>query len=161
MPVQFGLRMNQRNQAVTQYLGYEFESMAVWNGRSIAIDENGIYEIFSGHTDNGEPIEAQLDLPQMNLGTLALKRIRAVLVGARIDGALEVAVEDDDRKTRHYYMTPFLKNNEQQLLRVTAGRNYHKGSYYTIGIRNVDGSDFMLDIIQAIPIVLSRKPVRW
>ena len=160
MAIQFGLRMNQRNQAVTQYLGYEFESMAVWNGRPIAIDENGIYEIFSGHTDNGEPIEAQLDLPQMNLGTLALKRIRAVLVGARIDGALEVAVEDDDRQFRHYYATPFLKGN-QHLVRVNCGRNYHKGCYYTIGIRNVDGSDFVLDIIQAVPIVLSRKPVRW
>ena len=160
MAVQFGLRVNQRNQAVTQYTGYEFNSMAVWGDRPIAIDENGIYELFTGDTDNGREIDARVDFPQLQLGTLKLKRIRAVVVGARVDGTIRVAVEDDDKAKRRYYTPSFLPGN-QQLLRTTCGRNFHKGCYYTIGVENVQGSDFHLDLVQAEPIYLARKPARF
>jgi len=151
------LRLNFEGKAPTQYENYSFESMAFLGDRPIGIDENGIYELFAGDSDNGENIEAYFNLPQSNLRSSYNKRLRSIYLGCRADGDLLVTIRDDDENEHTYQMHP-TKVGKQHTSKLPCGRNFHKGCYYSVRIGNVNGSYFDIDYMQIVPIMLARQP---
>lgn len=155
-----GLRLNFQGKAPTQYVGYEFSSMGMLGGTPIAIDENGIYEVFTGDTDNGSKIDAHFDLPETNLQTSLNKRLRSLFLGCHADGNLFVSISDDEENEATYQVRP-MKIGKQHTTKVNCGRNWHKGCYYSIRIGNVDGAYFDIDYFQILSIMLARKPGKF
>jgi len=152
-----GLRANMLNKALSQYEGYNLDSMAVFNGKSVGINEDGIYELFTGDTDNGEQIYSRFDLPQTNLGTSRNKRMRAIYVGGQASQGLKITAKDDEHYEASYEMKP-VRQRDQGVMKTTAGRNNNKGCYFTFRIENLSGGDFSIDYIEVLPVLLTRRP---
>mgnify|MGYP006280751277 CR=1 FL=1 len=155
-----GLKINLRNRALSQYMNWDFDSMTMFNGKAVGVGPGGVFELWQGDTDNGEDIDARMDLPETDLGTSCNKRLRSLFLGCRADGALRVTVIDDEEKEAVYTAYP-LRSNRQGVIKVSAGRNHNKGCYFTLRIENVDGSDFDLDFIDVMPIILNQRPGRF
>lgn len=152
-----GLRMNMQNKALTQYMNWEFDSAAMVHGMPIGIGEDGIFQLWTGDSDDGQEIEARMDLPETDLGTSLNKRLRSIFLGCRADGDLRIRIVDDEEAQAVYNLTPF-KDGKQHVLKIYAGRKYNKGCYYTFSLENVDGADFSIDFIDILPILLNRRP---
>ena len=155
-----GLRLNFRGKAPAQYENFDFESMAHLGDRPVGIDENGIYELFAGDTDNGENIEAYFDLPQTNLQTSYNKRLRSIFLGCRADGDLFITIKDDGENEHTYQVHP-TKVGKQHTSKLPCGRKFHKGCYFSIRIGNVNGAYFDIDYMQILPIMLPRQPGKF
>lgn len=155
-----GLRMNTRNQGVSQYINYDFDSIVEFNGQVIGFNSNGIHQLFAGNDDNGAKIYARFDLPLTNMGTMRNKWLRAVYLSLSADGKIQVTAKDDEHFEHTYEAIP-LKLNKQHIVRVTGGRNFNKGSHYSFSIENVDGSDFDIDTIQAVPMKGYKQPGKF
>jgi hypothetical protein len=54
-------------------------------------------------------------------------------------------------------VSPNHSGNQQHTMKVSVGRN-GKGRYWMLRIDNVNGSDFSVDAISVLPILMSRKP---
>ena len=155
-----GLRLNFQGRAPTQYIGYDFDSMVLAGNKPIAIDENGVYEVLTGDTDNGVNIDAHLDLPETNLKTSYNKRLRSLFLGCRADGDLFISISDDEENEKTYQVSP-TKVGKQHTSKVNCGRKWHKGCYYSIRIGNIGGAYFDIDYMQILPIMLPRRPGKF
>lgn len=151
-----GLKQNLLRQASTQYQGYDFDSMAKISEAPVGINENGIYELFTSGKDEGQNIDARVDLPAMNLGTSMNKHLRSAFLGVRADGTLLVTAVDDEYNETTYTAIP-RKLGVHQSIKVPMDRNRNKGCYYTIKVENQNGADFDLDTITVLPIFTARR----
>lgn len=154
---QLGLRLNVKNKALTQYRGYAFDSMAEMNGLPVGVNDSGVFSLFTGNDDNGTDIDARADLPRTDFGVSRSKRIRAFYMGCRLGGELKIKAVDDEHQETLYSVRPG-KIGKQHVVKVSGGRNFNKGYYYTISIMNVGGSDFEIDFLELLLYLLSRRP---
>lgn len=152
------LKMNTRNQAVTQYVNYDFNSFCEFNGKILAASPDGLYEIESGNKDDGANIDAFFELPNTDFGMANNKRIRTIYAGYTADNDLSFTVVDDEDKETTYTL-PLNKSGKQNVSKLNAGRFYNKGCYYQIKISNTAGCYFDFDFIKMIMIILTKKPV--
>jgi hypothetical protein len=126
------------------------------DGRYYGSKSGGTYEL-SGDSDNGEPIEAFFELITSDWGIPNQKRIRLFYVGYETDGFLTLTVRDDEGREFLYTLEPIHVPNLQHGIKVYGTRDL-KGRYWMLRIDNVNGSDFSIDNIQVLPVVLSMKP---
>ena len=146
----FVLSMCLNNFAVSQYCGYDFDSIY----GKMAAGKEGIYVLDSANDDDGSRIDSIVELPLTDLGISNLKRLRNVYIGYEANGSLKLKVLNDEGNEREYV----LKNDGglQQGGRIPIGRD-GKGRYWQLRLENVEGCDFSLDTIEIIPIILRRK----
>ena len=142
----------------SQFANYNFNSMARIGKTYVGANENGIYEIDTGGSDDGTPIEAFFELPTSDWGVSFQKRVRSFYVGYEIDGGdLALVVRDDDGHERTFLLSAIHPANFQHGVKVFGARDM-KGRYWMIRIENVDGADFSIDHIEVVPVILGRKP---
>ncbi len=151
-----GLRLNLANRAPSQYRGYDFDSIAHIGDMPIAISEDGIFEAFTGDTDDGEQIGWQFELPRSDMNSTRNKRIRSMYLGGRFNGEVDIPVTDDE-ESQHTYRANPLKTNKQHVVKVNGGRNFNKGCYYTFAFQDVQGSKMILDFFEIVPMILQRN----
>lgn len=144
---------------VSQYEGYNFNSMCKFEDVYLGAGDNGIMVLDSGHSDNTSKIEAFFELVTSDFGSEHQKRIRSVYIGGETNGELQLTLKDDDENERHFVISPNHSGNQQHTMKVSAGRN-GKGRYWMFRIDNVNGSDFSVDSITILPILMNRKPSR-
>jgi len=151
------IALNTEVLAPSQYMNYPFDAVTVFNGQVIAAGPGGIYQLDSGGTDDGEPIDSRIDCRNTDFGMLNQKRFRKIHFGYESDGELLVKLKNDDGNERAYHVVPAFAGKAQNSGVVTIGRD-GKGRYWQVRIENVDGADFSVDSIDAVVVVLHGKP---
>ena len=153
--MRFGISLNLKQVAHTQYRNYDFNSMCVFNGKPIAASSDGIFSLEDAETDNSTKINSLVEFPTTDLGQLITKRFRKLYVGYETSGSIVFSFTVDDSITASSVLYPNKKNQKQHRGIVNMSRA-HQGTYWMFKITNVSGCDFSLDNIIGVPIVLSR-----
>jgi hypothetical protein len=145
--------VNMESSASTQYSNYGFNSFFVRDGESYGVADDGIYRL-SGNTDLLEPIDAQINVGSMRLGTTKDKLLPAVYINAASDGKLILKVEVDGADP--YYYEARSSSEELDNHRVDTGRGL-KGNNWTFTLMNQDGDNFELANLEFVPLQGSRR----
>ena len=133
-----GITINTKNQAVTEYSGFEFDSMGTINDSHFGVNENGIY-ILGGRNQNGSVITTgTLDFGQQSL----MHRPSNVWITMRTNGKMILTVQVNENEKYDYEVS--VVNNSIHEERVKTGKGY-KGRMYSFSIKNIDGADFNLN----------------
>jgi hypothetical protein len=157
MPDTLGLCIELTGSRASQYEGYDFNSMCKFGDVYLGAGDAGIKVLDSGSLDVAANISAFFELPTSDFGDEHQKRVRAAFLGLEASGSVLFTLKHDDGTSRSYTVTPTLITNKQHMVKVWAGRN-GKGRYWMVRIDNVSGSDFSVDAIALLLVLLNRKP---
>ena len=157
MPNYLGLCLALERVAPTQYQNYNFNSMCKFGDVYLGANSSGIFVLDSGDLDDTLEIEAFFELLTSDWGIINQKRIRSIIISLESNGELLLTVSDDDGNSRDFIIDPIFPSNKQHVVKVAIGRD-GKGTYWMVRIDNINGSDFSIDKIQAVPIILGVKP---
>ena len=155
--IRFALAMNTVTGAVTQYKGYNFNSMIKLGDTLLGSNENGVFSLEDADTDDDVQIEAFFELILSDFGMSNQKRFRVAYVGYEADGDVILKVTCDEGTTYSYTLSPTAAQQLQKSGKVTISRE-QKGRYFTFRVENVVGSDFSIDSIDVMPVILEKKP---
>ena len=152
-----GLCLHLKGGQLSQWANYNFNSMAKIGNQYVGAGENGLMKLESGDLDNTEAIDAFFELVTSDWGIPAQKRIRSIYVGYEANGDLTLTVKDDDGRSYTFSLQPNHADNEEHGVKLPGWRK-GKGRYWMFRIDNVNGSDFSVDSMMVLPIILHRKP---
>jgi len=153
-----GVAINTENRARTQYLGYNFNSMCRFDGAHYGAKEDGIH-LLDGSDDAGTDIEASILTGITDFNSDSEKRVMKAYLGMRNDGniVLKTTVTDAvDGLKREYWYEVSDTSTGVRTSRIKMSRGL-KAAYWQFEVSNKDGSDFELDLLELIPIILTRK----
>lgn len=140
--------------SLTTYSNYPFNSFAKFNGLFLGASDTGIFAL-TGATDNGVAIQSAARVGMTDFGTSHLKRIDKIYVGYRADGNLVLRVFTDEITQRDYLLQSSqrvgLHGNHARLGKGLVAR------YWQFEVRNQNGGDFSMDIIELKPVKLARR----
>lgn len=146
--------MHTESQALWTYTNFVFNSFARFNGKILAASDSGLFQL-AGDNDNGVAIDASARLGITDFNTLHLKRVERVYMGYRSAGEMILRVRTDEVNVRDYLVPrtsfPGLHGNHVKL-----GRGLD-ALYWQFEVRNRNGSDFSLNMLECKPIVLKRR----
>lgn len=145
------LAMNLLNRAVTQYTNYDYDSCCTGEDQPLGANENGIFRLEEPDTD--EVIDAHFILPTTDLGMQNQKRMRSFLVGGEAEDDLTLTVAPDD-DTGQDVTVKMDKSGLSQTGGKGFGYRTQKGRFWSVKVSNQNGSDFSVDSISVMPIVL-------
>lgn len=146
--------MNTRHNAVTEYTSFPFNSFARYNGVYLAAGPGGLY-LLDGVDDDGTAISWNIVTGQSDDKKSNMKRLVAVLMGLRFDGAVKVRVWKDDDESYEYTLPNFREGVLHQA-RVKTGRGL-RSRYFKVGVSGT-GPTLELDSLQLeMPIVARRQ----
>ena len=146
--------MHTETSAVWTYSNYPFNSYAQFNGVYLGASNGGIFAL-TGDTDNGALIQAAARVGITDFGTSFLKRVDRCYVGYRTNGNLVLRCFTDEVNVRDYLLTATgkagLHGNHTRLGKGLAAR------YYQFEVRNQNGADFEMNMIELKPTELKRR----
>lgn len=142
---------------LSQWANYNFNSMVRIGDVHVGANDEGLYKLDSGNSDDVQDIDAFFELAMSDWGIAHQKRIRYFYIGCECNGDLMVLVKNDDGYFKAYDVQPNHTPNQQHSIKVPGSRD-GKGRYWTVRIENVNGSDFSIDQIEVMPVILARKP---
>lgn len=148
------LAMHTEAMALSAYSNFPFNSFAMFNGVALGACDNGIFTL-GGATDNGALIQAAARVGISDFGTSFLKRVDRVYVGYRTDGNLVLRIFTDEVNQRDYLLSATgksgLHGNHARLGKGLVAR------YWQFEVRNQDGADFEMNMIELKPTKLRRR----
>lgn len=153
-----GVCLNTEINAPSQYAGFLFDSMCVFNGEIIGCGPSGIYE-HKGENDDTLPILAFFRLYSTRLGTSKQKRLKRVYIEGKFVSYLQATSIFDmlDASTYLIECPPVMTSAQ---LKVPA--NYtDNGASVGLRITNIGGSDFSVDNITADVVLLALPPKKF
>ena len=140
--------------SLSTYSNYPFNSFAKFNGLFLGAAPTGVFAL-AGATDNGAQIDALARVGISDFGTSHLKRIDRIYVGYRADGNLVLRVFTDEVTQRDYLLQSSQRagvhGNHARLGKGLVAR------YWQFEVRNQNGGDFSMDIIELKPTKLVRR----
>jgi hypothetical protein len=148
----FGARLNLKRIALSQYGGFNFNSMAVMNGVPIGANRDGIFSLFDAETDNGAYIYSVIETVLSNFGIISKKKPRRLYVSLEASGSLLIKTKCDDGDYKNYSFTPKVLGQKEHRTPLSV-TSFQKGDYWMIRIENVDGADFSIDDLSGLFIV--------
>ncbi|RPI52657.1 MAG: hypothetical protein EHM49_05235 [Deltaproteobacteria bacterium] len=147
--------MNISNKAISTYSGYNFNSIANFNGTILGAMATGIYEL-SGANDNGTDIDAVLKTGTMDFGERAIKHIRDLWLTFRSTGKLRIKVWINEDTSTEIHKDTSITGTAMAEERLKIPRGL-RGRFFTIEINNIDGVDFDIDSLSMLVESLVRK----
>jgi hypothetical protein len=151
----FGIALNLKRMAASQYRNFDFNSMCVFNGQPIACNAEGIFSLDTSETDNGIAINSYIELPTVDFGYLGAKRFRKLYLGYETSGSLKFTFNIDGGTDASVTLTPSQVGQIQHRDIIPMSRA-QKGVYWIFKIENVSGCDFSLDNLEGILISLTK-----
>lgn len=145
--------LNTKNNALTEYENYNFNSFCVFQGKSIGASSSGLM-ILEGASDNGTDIDASLNVGITDFRLANLKKITDVYLSVKGNGNLTLTVTTDDGVSTDYNVITINTRTKTSKANIGKGK---KGRYWELAISNVDGSDFELHDINLNVELLGRK----
>lgn len=158
------LKMNLRNDAVTQYGGYPFTSMCMFMGRPIGAGPDGIFTLDGGNRDvftvdtDERKIPAWFELPVSQLGLDRIKQCRRLYVGGEFDGQMKITAKTTGHKeqVKEYKAIPRNTKLVQHVFEVPTSF-MQQSEYWQFTVANINGSDFSIDFIDGTFLVMVRR----
>ena len=150
----YALVMNLRNQGLTEYDNYGFNSFCHFNGRYLGASSTGIFNL-TGRDDNGTKIRAKARTGLQDGGTALRKGIEDVFLGISADDAMTARVVTDGYETFDG-STINPRKDEVVTERVKFGKGI-RSRYLGIEIENRAGCDFTLESAELVIVPLTRK----
>lgn len=138
-----------KNRASSQYVGYDFNSMVMFNGQAIGANGEGLFTL-EGDTDTGEQISAEFEIATTDFGMENEKRLRKAYIGMTCSGEMILRTKNDGINPRDYTVPG--KRSGKQGNRVSIGRD-GRGRFWSVRLKNKAGSDFSVWSIKLLPIV--------
>lgn len=157
-PIYKGVAMNIVNQAISQYVGFDFNSIAYFDGHYYGANEDGLF-LLEGEKDGATYIQSKLKTGPLDFGDNLIKHLRDVWLTYRSDGQLAIVFateEDEGDRTEEFPLEIVSQNVHEE--RCPAPRGL-RGRHYIIELKNLSGSDFDIDEISFI-VDSIRKRIR-
>ena len=151
----FGISLNLKRLAPTQYRNFNFNSMCVFQGQPLATSVDGLYSLDDANDDDGTDINSYVEFPTSDLGQLVAKRFRKMYIGYETSGSIVVTVKVDGDIEQSYTLSPDQVGQIQHRGILPMSRS-QKGVYWIFKVENVDGADFSVDNIEGIPVVMTK-----
>lgn len=143
--------INAKNNAVTEYTNYCFNSYCRFNGVYLAANSNGIHPL-SGDDDNGTDIDAVVKTATADIGMNTPKRVRdAWMVGRKGLMTLKVIADEDDEFT--YNADVVNMNIHEERVKLGRGIKCRSAAFE---LANVDGSNFDIDSLRILTEIIRR-----
>lgn len=136
----------------TRYTNYAFNSFAQFDGAHYGAKADGIY-LLQGSTDDGDFINASVNLGRPNMGSFNRKGLPYVYVGAASSGVLILKVVADGQE---YFYRASSSGTDVATHRFTPGLGL-RATNYELEIQNESGDAFDLAEIEFVPVQLSRR----
>lgn len=155
MTERFGIAVNLKRVAPSQYRNFNFNSMCVFNGKPLAADSGGIFSLEDAEKDNGVNINAVVEFPTSDFGELRAKRFRKMYAGYETSGGLKFTATVDGRLATTYTLSAE-RTGQLQHRGILPMTRDAKGVYWIFKFENISGADFSLDHLEGIPIFLTR-----
>lgn len=137
--------MNLENKAVTQYTDWGFTSTSEGYG-TLA---DGIYLL-----ESIGDVDAHISLGKENFGSESLKRMPAAYLGVSSDEPMMLRVNTSDGDEYDYEARG--SDASMRIQRVDVGKGL-RDNWFSLEIRNVDGSDFTLASVSFAPVASGRR----
>jgi hypothetical protein len=148
--------LNLNTKAPFEFTNYPFNSFALCGQRALGLKDDGLYELV-GDDDAGERIEAHIKTGLVDFGTQHLKNVVRAYLGYQADGGLFLHVTDTDGgEKREVIYELDQTHGAMKEARIKLGKGV-RARYWQFELRNVDGSDFTLDALDVLPVVLKRR----
>ncbi len=150
-----GIMLNSEIMAPTQYDGFNFKGLCVFEGVILGCGESGIFQV-SGDTDNGTDIEAFFQVPSTDLGIPAQKKVRSMILSGYQHGSLKVTIVcDNDEKT--VYTLNLNGPIETGSVKVDLNSDDF-GRFIGLLVENTEGSDFSIDVLDLLVLITKLGP---
>jgi len=144
--------INPENRAVTQYRGFNFESMCASELGVFATDGSTIYEL-TGDDDAGVKIDAWFRTNVTDFGSAYLKNVERAYLGLHSSGRMLLKTIANGVEN-WYEVRPV--TDDLREVRVKFGKG-NKARFWQFEIRNIRGSDFDLESLVLVPIRTGRR----
>jgi len=135
----------------TQRTPFPMTSMCRFGDNYLATSGSKLFSL-GGNDFDSASINSYFEPITTDFGISNHKRLRYVYIGFQCTGKLQLVVTADEQTEYTYTINP--TKIGQQKIRVTIDRN-KKGRYWNFRIKNVSGSDFSIDSIEVLPVVLN------
>lgn len=137
--------MNAKNFSLTEYSNFNFNSFAKLNGKHIASNGSGIYEL-EGSDDAGTDISASVKPHISDFGTSLLKRLAVAYFGIKYLGTMTVKAVNEDGDEGG--VRAFTSSTDKYKTRRAKFAKGERSRFWTTEINNVSGADFEISVIE-------------
>lgn len=142
--------VNTRTGATTEYRDYTFNSFARVGNHYLGASESGLYRLL-GDDDDGEAIIASIRGGYMQFGGPRLSRLAAAYIATRGEGDFVLKILTGDGLSYNYAVAT--RNMRSTKVHMGKGQRARYFAFELIG----DGTDFDLDTLEFVPIVVQRR----
>jgi hypothetical protein len=139
------LVLNLKNQALSLYSNYNFNSMCQFNGVPLGATGAGIFDLNSGTLDDGHEIDWSFRTAYLDLDYKASKRLRQAWLSCKTDGDMVVTVVQPDGTQYEYTAVPI--DITEDGIRVKFGKGIGS-KYVALDFRNTSGNSIVMDTIR-------------
>lgn len=150
------LAINLSNGAPSQYTNFDYDGFADIGGEIIGGGQSGIHRLEKLSHDQDQ-IDAYFKTGLIDFDIENQKRIRSAVLGCETENDMQVKIIDDEDDEESVTLT-FDKNS----LKLASAKRYsvrkQVGRYYQFKISNIDGSQFSVEDLSVVLIVLASKP---
>ena len=137
--------MNLRNQALTEFTNYEFNSMCHYKGLNLGATKTGINLLDTGDTDNDTAIDWNFRTGLLDLHMKTKKKLRQAWLSCKINGDLTVTVIEASGDEYEYDAESYEITEDG--VRVKFGRGL-KSRYLALDVKNDEEATIVLDSIR-------------
>jgi hypothetical protein len=148
------MAMNLKTGAISEYQGYQFNSMVEFNGRMIGASASGLF-FLDGSSDNGAEIHSSITTGKSDFGAKSMKRLTDAYLSCQSTEPVTLTVEMDEHEAYDYDIHPEDSTTMRQH-KADLGRGM-KSRYYQFIISNTVGSDMELDSLEVVAETYSRR----
>lgn len=142
--------MNTLTGAVSEYRNYAFDSFVEVDGRYLAGNGSGLYELL-GDDDNGDAIAARLQGGFLQFGGTKQSRLKAVYIAMRGEGDVFLKIETGEGASYTYRVDT--RNVRNTKVHMGKGQRARYFSYELVTV----GQDFDLDTLEFVPVAMQRR----
>jgi len=147
--------LNTRNNALTEYTGWSFNSFTTFNGYVLAAGPAGLVTLGTQDDDAGTDIATQVRTGKDGFESGFMKRVPRIYVTGDQAGDVQFSVITTEGGTRTYQLSDN-SNTGVQTRRVPIGKGI-KGVTWQFDMQNVAGCDFGIKSIGVYPTRLHRR----
>lgn len=137
------------------YTQWPVNSLVRFNGRTLIALPDGIYEITAGK-DVSTDVDTRVMWAPSQFGTPRQKNLEAIFAAARRSGSIRIVAVADETEKRNYTVDVPGARSGVGKDRILPGRGL-SGSFWQLGVENIDGSDFSLAELEVVTVPQSRR----
>ena len=141
---------------VSQYANFNFRGMCKFNNTLVGGNEDGLFKLESSDKDDDEDITAFFRTGPTDFGVENEKRLRKLYVSFRTDGDMKLSTSGDGKSDVMNELVSHDKNLNMVHQKVKGGRDI-RGKFLDLKVENVAGSDFTVNEIKAVLIILGKN----